>query len=207
MPKAGTDSPSDPSKGQTGSEPADDRALVDAVRAGDASAYAELVDRYGERLYHTLLHMAAGDGELAAEFVQEAFVRAFERLDRFAGESSFYTWLYRLARNRAIDLLAKKRPKSMDRPGLEAQGDANKQGSGPHHSIERTELQLHVQAALHRLPTEQREIIILRDFDDLDYATIADQLDLAVGTVKSRLNRARAALREQLEDLVAGGAL
>ena len=193
----GTGSPVQPSKGQEGI--GDDRAIVERIRAGEVEAYAELVDRYGDRLYSMLLHLAGGDAEQAGEFVQEAFVRAYERLDRFAGDSSFYTWLYRLARNRAIDLMAKKRPTAFERGTLEAAGDANtRPGSGPQRAIERNELQRQVHAALDRLPADQREIILLRDFDGQDYAAIAELLDVAVGTVKSRLSRARAALRDQL---------
>jgi RNA polymerase sigma-70 factor (ECF subfamily) len=198
----GTAAPSQPSKLQEGSASGDDRAVVARVRAGDAEAYAELVDRYGDRLYSMLLHLAGGDAEQATEFVQEAFVRAYERLDRFAGDSSFYTWIYRLARNRAIDLLAKKRPLAVERPGLEAAADAggSRSGSGPQRALERAELRDQVQAGLARLPAEQREIILLRDFDGHDYAAIAELLEVAVGTVKSRLNRARAALRAELCD-------
>lgn len=198
----GTAAPSQPSKHQEGSARGDDRAVVARVRAGDAEAYAELVDRYGDRLYSMLLHLAGGDAEQAGEFVQEAFVRAYERLDRFAGDSSFYTWLYRLARNRAIDLLAKKRPTAVERPGLEAAADGagSCSGAGPQRALERAELRDQVHAGLARLPVEQREIILLRDFDGHDYAAIAGLLDLTVGTVKSRLNRARAALRDELRD-------
>lgn len=193
----GTAGPADPSKAQEG--PGDDRAVVERVRAGDGEAYAELVDRYGDRIYSMLLHLAGGDAEQAAEFVQEAFVRAYERLDRFDGKSSFYTWLYRLARNRAIDLLAKKRPTAFERPTLEAAAEAGgRPGSGPQRALERSELQQQVHDALGRLPAEQREIILLRDFDGHDYAAISELLEVAVGTVKSRLNRARAALRAEL---------
>lgn len=194
---AGTEDRPQPSKAYEGI--GDDRLVIERIRAGEIEAYAELVDRYGDRIYSMLLHLAGGDGEQAAEFVQEAFVRAYERLDRFDGSSTFYTWLYRLARNRAIDLLAKKRPAAFERGTLEAAADgAVRPGSGPQRALERDELQQRVHAALDRLPVEQREIILLRDFDGHDYAAIAELLEVAVGTVKSRLNRARSALRELL---------
>jgi len=185
----------------------DDRALVARVRAGEDDAYEALLRRYGDRLHTMLLHLAAGDAELAAEFTQEAFVRAYQRLDRFAGDSSFYTWLYRLARNRAIDLLARKRPWAMDSATLAHAGERNLASSEqPGDALQRQELRQQVQDALAQLPAEQREIILLRDFEALDYAAIAARLELAEGTVKSRPTRARAALRPLLAPRLPGGA-
>lgn len=174
--------------------PRADSDLVARLRAGEAAAAAAIVDQYGPRLHAMLLHLCAGDADQAAEFTQEAFARAWERLDQFAGESSFYTWLYRLARNRAIDLLARRRPHAM---AMEHDtGPAS--DATPSQATARAELVAAVQAALQRLPAEMREIILLRDFDQLDYDAIASALGIAVGTVKSRLSRARAALRECL---------
>lgn len=182
----------------------DDRVL-ERVRAGDSEAYAELVDRYGDRLFQVLLPLANHDHEQAAEFVQEAFIRAFERLDRFDGRSGFYTWLYRLARNRAIDLLAKRRPVASSDTVLESAAGAG--GIAPDAATSREELHAQVHSALERLQPEQREIIILRDFDGLDYPSIAAFLEIAEGTVKSRLNRARSALRSELAGHISGADL
>lgn len=171
-----------------------DHELVARLRAGDAAAAGIIVDQYAPRLHAMLLHLCQGDAEQAAEFTQEAFARAWERLDQFAGDSAFYTWLYRLARNRAIDLLAKRRPRAM---ALDHTSGISSDAT-PSQATMRAELVAAVQAALQRLPVEMREIILLRDFDQLDYEAIADALGIAVGTVKSRLSRARAALRETL---------
>lgn len=179
----------------------DDRALVAAVRAGDRDAFDRLVERYGGRLHASLLHLARGDAELAAEFTQEAFVRAFERLDQFAGASSFYTWIWRLARNRALDLLALRRPVATDNEVLAA---APGRSPDPSERSERHEMQTQVRAALAALPEDMRAIILLRDFDGLDYHDIADALAVPEGTVKSRLNRARTQLRAALETRLAG---
>lgn len=183
-----------PSKGH-----GDDRVLVERVRSGDGAAYAELVDRYGGRLHAMLLHLAGGDHDLAAELTQEAFVRAYANLDQFAGASSFYTWIWRLARNRALDLLARKRPRNLD---LEPLG-AVAADAGPGAAMEDAEQRDAVRRALDELPTDQREILLLREFEGLDYAQIAEALDVPEGTVKSRLNRARAALRERLGGVIA----
>lgn len=174
--------------------PRADHELVARLRAGDAAAAGIIVDQYAPRLHAMLLHLCQGDAEQAAEFTQEAFARAWERLDQFAGDSAFYTWLYRLARNRAIDLLAKRRPRAM---ALDHTSGISSDAT-PSQATMRAELVAAVQAALQRLPVEMREIILLRDFDQLDYEAIADALGIAVGTVKSRLSRARAALRETL---------
>jgi RNA polymerase sigma-70 factor (ECF subfamily) len=168
--------------------------------AGDAAAYAGLVDRYGGRLHAMLLHLAQGDHELAAEFTQEAFVRAWERLGQFAGASSFYTWIYRLARNRALDLLDRRRP---ERFAAEVGGEAGDGGAvaataAPGERMVREEQRAAVQAALATLPAASREILLLRDFEDLDYAAIAEMLEVPVGTVKSRISRARGELRAAL---------
>lgn len=178
----------------------DDRILVARLRAGDHSACTELVDRYAGRLYAMLLHLAGGDAEQAAEFTQEAFARAWANLDQFAGTSSFYTWLYRCARNRAIDLLARKRPQATDLATLQHPAS----DAPPEAALNQRDLVDAVRAALATLDAEHREVLLLREYDQLDYQQIASALGIAEGTVKSRLNRARAALRERLAGRFSG---
>lgn len=173
-----------------------DARIVAAVRSGEHDAFADLVDRHGDRLYASLYHLANRDPDVAAELTQEAFIRAFERLDRFAGHSTFFTWLYRLARNRALDLLTRRRPQALDDSILANTAVDERR---PDAGLEQHETTAQVQAALARLEPWQREIILLRDFDDLGYPAIAAALEIAEGTVKSRLNRARQALRQALE--------
>ncbi len=192
----------------------DDHDLVVRLRAGEPAAAHELVDRYAPRLHAMLVQLCAGDHDQAAEFTQEAFARAWERLDQFAGGSSFYTWLYRLARNRAIDLLARKRPVARDFSQAAACTNSTRHAAThssnsaastyvsreptPSQATARAELVAAVRRALAELDAEAREIILLRDFDALDYDTIAHALGIALGTVKSRLSRARGALRDIL---------
>ena len=195
-----------PSKGHATAS-SDDHAVVARVRAGDADAFGILVERHGDRLYQTLLHLVRGDHEMAGELVQEAFVRAFERLDRFHGDSSFGTWLYRLARNRAIDVLARKRPTALAGETLEAAAD-HRGGTGPSDptaNMVSDETSAAVRKALAEIPDASRELILMRDFQDLDYAEIAERLEVPVGTIKSRLSRARAALREAVTAHLPGG--
>ncbi len=200
VPQDRNQSPAQASKGHAAAADIDDRDLARRAGAGDAGAYADLVDRYGGRLHAMLVHLAHGDHDLAAEFTQEAFVRAWERLDQFQGGSSFYTWIYRLARNRAMDLLDRKRPARL---AVDAEGgirdDAAVAGTAaPGDRLVREEQRAAVQAALATLPAASREILLLRDFENLDYAAIADLLELPVGTVKSRISRARGELRDAL---------
>ena len=179
----------------------EDYALVQLVRSGNHAAYQQLCQRYSERIYHMLLHLVNGDMELAQEFTQEAFVRAFERLDQYAGRSSFYTWLYRLARNRALDLLAKKKPQAIADEQLQRQATP---AASAHNQVEQGELQALVQMALGELAPEQRELILLRDFDNWDYDQLAEHFACPLGTIKSRLNRARRALRAVLAPRLQG---
>jgi RNA polymerase sigma-70 factor (ECF subfamily) len=177
----------------------DDRLLALRARAGDQAAFAQLVTLHSDRLHAMLLHLANGDRDLAAELTQEAFVRAYDRLAQFEGASSFYTWLYRLARNRAFDLLARKRPTAVADEHLERAAET----PSPADAVAGAELRDRVRAALAQLPAETRELLLMREFQGMDYDAIAAALDVPLGTVKSRLSRARGDLRAILERGVA----
>jgi RNA polymerase sigma-70 factor, ECF subfamily len=173
----------------------DEPALVRRARGGDRDAFAILVDTHAARLHAMLTHFCAGDRELAGEFVQEAFVRAFERLDRFDGASAFYTWLYRLARNRAIDLLSRKRPAAMADEHIALVSAPDQHAGSRLDAADRARL---VRWAMDQCSPEHREVLLLREWDGNDYDRIAELIGVAIGTVKSRLNRARAELRTHL---------
>ncbi len=179
---------------------------LQAIRAGNSDAFSHFVDRYGDRLFSMFLYMTNGNHELAGEFAQETFIRAFERLSSFNETSTFYTWLYRIGRNRALDMLNKKAPQALDREHLERIDDNHT--SQPYAAMERNEeqhiAQQHIHHALATLSDEHREIILLRDFDSSSYTNIADTLSISEGTVKSRLSRARNALRAAVQ-LIQGG--
>jgi RNA polymerase sigma-70 factor (ECF subfamily) len=180
----------------------DDHQLVRAAADGDAAAFSSLVRKYQQRLCTALLHIC-GSMDEAEDVAQEAFVQAYLKLATFAGESAFYTWLYRIAINNAISRRRRRREETSvehtrDRLGVEPQ-DAGEQAE---ERLLREERAIQVQQALARLSAEHRAILVLREVDGCDYDAIAQILDLPVGTVRSRLHRARLQLRDQLDLLL-----
>jgi len=183
-----------------------DQQLIDQTLAGDA--FGGLVGRYQDRLFNSLVHLMRNKSD-AEDVVQDAFVLALTKLDSFKGNSQFYTWLFRIARNAAISRMRKKRPRvSLDSPTVGGDGDGlmplELPGNvpAPSDEMERQERAQGLMDALGRMSPEHRDILVLREMDNLDYETIAEMLELAVGTVRSRLHRARSQLRELLNNQV-----
>jgi RNA polymerase sigma-70 factor (ECF subfamily) len=190
-------------------EQQDDDALVRLAVRGRTEAFEALVQRHQDRLYG-LLHRMVGDRERALDLAQETFLKAWRGLAGFQGQSAFYTWLYRIARNVVISAgrYDAARPHigiSLDAPdddGEVSRITAGAADDGPSEralAAERRELVLR---AIGSLPGEFREIIILRDMQDHAYEEIAEQLEIPVGTVRSRLHRARSELRARLEGIL-----
>lgn len=176
----------------------DDASLIAATLAGDTAAFGQLVGLYQDRLYNSLLRVL-GSAEDAADIAQDAFVQAFTKLDTFRGSSAFYTWLYRIAFNLAMSH-ARRGHKAASLDGIKSLVGEEPMDGQPNAEAgvlmqERAEL---VHAALAELNLEHRQIIVLREIDGLRYDEIADILSLPVGTVRSRLFRARLELRELL---------
>ncbi len=174
----------------------DDAPLIAATLAGDTAAFGRLVGLYQDRLYNSLLRVVGGDAE---DIVQDAFVQAYVKLDTFRGSSAFYTWLYRIAYNLAMSHQRRERKLASldglkDRVGCEPVDGQPAPDSG----LERRESIELVHLALAKLSTEYRIILVLREIDGCRYDEIAEILELPVGTVRSRLFRARLALRDQL---------
>lgn len=181
-------------------------SLIDAAARGDAASFEQLVRRYQDRLLTSLTRFT-GSREQAEDIAQEAFVQAYRKLDQFRRDSSFYTWLHRIAQNRAMSAGRKKR----ERVSIEALRDAadgapiiepqtEVQPEADLVSEEQTKL---VHRALATLAEDYRRILVLREFDGLDYQQIAEATGIAIGTVRSRLFRARTQLRDAL---IAAGA-
>jgi len=181
---------------------------------GDRSAFGQIVGWYQDRLYNAILRMV-GDPDDARELTQEAFTRALDRLETFRGESGPYTWLFRIAMNLAITRLRqdqRRRTFSLDAAGggngrhRESAGQASSlmdrvasdPGQSPAARMERRERDQEVLAALGRIDADYRAVLIMRDVEGFDYQQMADVLGLALGTLKSRLFRARVALRDEL---------
>ncbi len=180
----------------------DDRA-IDACLAGDKTAYGELVGRYQNRLQNTLLRLT-GSAEEAEDVAQEAFVQAYLKLDSFQRTARFYTWLYRIAFNLAISKSRKKRPRVslntlQETGGVEPTSDAQPRPDQPIVANERAQI-LH--AAIAELAEDHRQVLVLREFDGCDYSQIAELLGVPIGTIRSRLFRARSQLRERLAPLL-----
>lgn len=183
----------------------DDLRLIDATLAGNNEAFGELVDRYQDRLYATLVHML-GSMHDARDVAQEAFLSAFEKLDTFRREASFYSWLFRIAYNAAVTNRRKKRREtgSLDQK-IESTGDEPVDGNlqaDPGHQLESEENIQHVRLALDRLSPEYRDVILLKEIEGMRYEEIAVVLGCPIGTVRSRIHRARTELREQLERIL-----
>ena len=193
-------------------------ALVERVRAGDQDALADLLRRYQDRLFTVCLRMVS-DRELAADLTQDAFVKIIQGLDGFDGRSKLSTWMIRVTMNCCLSRLRKE--KLRRHASLDRLMDGPRSGNGPGRTIafeqgegygrtgepavpegvELTERSRKVLLALDDVSLEQRAILILRDARGLEYEQIAEVLGIAVGTVKSRLFRARLALRQAMEKL------
>ncbi len=169
--------------------------LISRARGGDREAFGALVEQYRDNVYR-LAYRMCGNAYDADEAAQEAFVAAWRALPNFRGDAKFSTWLYRLTTNAAIDVMRReKRHKAVgDGEMMEVADTSN----SPQETVERTEQQEAVQRALATLSAEYREVLLLRYMEELDYAEIAEVLKLPSGTVKSRINRAKAALKSAL---------
>ncbi len=181
----------------------DDAKLIDQTLAGRPEAFGELVLKYQDRLFNTVLHVV-GHVEDARDIVQEALVQAFIKLETFRRESEFYTWLYRIAFNTAVSHRRRRRPtvsteRARELTNLERQAGEN----DPVEILDRKEKCRQVRDAIARLDEDYRAVIVLREIDGCCYETIADVLDLPIGTVRSRLHRARLQLKEQLSEMLA----
>lgn len=169
--------------------------LISRARGGDREAFGALVEQYRDNVYR-LAYRMCGNAYDADEAAQEAFVAAWRALPNFRGDAKFSTWLYRLTTNVAIDVM--RREKRHQTVGDGEMVDLADDADSPQETVERTEQQEAVQKALATLSEEYREVLLLRYMEELDYAEIAEVLQLPSGTVKSRINRAKAALKTAL---------
>lgn len=180
--------------------------LVVQSKGGDLEAFEQLVMMYQKQIYN-LGYRMMGNEEDASDMTQEAFLKAFKSIKKFNLKSSFGTWLYRIAVNLCIDELRKRKrvrlypiahnDNAEDR-GQQVVADC---GDLPEEVIEKNEVRVKVHRAINRLPEHHRTMIVLKDIQGRSYQEIADMLGINMGTVKSRISRARASLKEELDKL------
>jgi len=179
-----------------------DEQLVNKFKEGNREAFEELVGRYEKRIYN-LAYRFTGNHADAGDLAQEAFIRVYRALPKFRAESSFSTWIYKVAANVCRDELRKQRKrKSISLENMEVnQGEiAIADGAqSPEEVVERRDLQVRVQKYINQLSEEQRLILVLREMQNLSYEEIARVLECSLGTVKSRLSRARTALKNKMK--------
>ncbi len=170
----------------------DDRDLITYAQQGDRQAFNELVCRHHDSIV-SLTYRMCGELHLAEDAAQEAFVRVWQNLKSYKPQYAFRSWLYKIATNAALDSLRKQRPTAE----LDSLSLAD-QGSSPEQSAEQNQQAAHVRRAVAQLSEPLRVVLILREYQELSYQEIADALDIPLGTVMSRLNSARAQLRQEL---------
>ena len=175
-----------------------DAELIGRFRAGDSSAFDEIVARYERRVFAIALRICRHH-EDARDVTQDVFVTALRSLSAFRGEAQLATWLHRVTVNAALDLV--RRRGRREGPGLDEVGDRPASESGPESAAIESVRAREVHLALGRIADDQRAVIALHDLQGLDYSEVAAALDVPVGTVKSRLHRARLALAKELGHL------
>jgi RNA polymerase sigma-70 factor (ECF subfamily) len=182
---------------------ADDHHLIAACLRGDTSAFGVLVRRYQDRLYNTVYRLV-DNAEDAQDVVQDAFFSAYQSLESFKGDSLFFTWLYRIAINTAISFKRKNRvmvrlesPRNGENGAMEPSDTSDE--NQPGYSLEQQEQGQRIHQALKRLSAEHRAVLIMKDMEGEKYENMAEILGVPVGTIRSRLHRARLELREILE--------
>lgn len=179
--------------------------LIARAITGDDDAFGELVQPYEAKVYNLAFRMC-GNREDACDLAQEAFLKAFRALGHFKGESSFSTWLYRVVSNTCLDQFRRQKragaTTSLDGPIETEAGSLQREFADPAYEPEemavRSETAAEIQAAIRSLPPDHRLAILLRDVEGLSYGEVALAMSCNLGTVKSRISRARAALRNRL---------
>jgi len=192
----------------------DDAVLIKQYRNGDSASMEQLVLKYQNRIYNVILKICA-DPDDAAELTQETFVKVIENLDKFEGRSGFYTWTFRIAVNLTLNYC--QRNSRLAFRSLDAEQDqqddskvkqvlkdflSDDSSPDPAAEVQNKELYRIAARTLMGLDEEHRAVIVLRDIEGMSYARIAEVLDIELGTVRSRLSRARSKMRDILEAIL-----
>lgn len=190
------------------SERAADQLLVEQAQAGDQAAFGRLVNKYQRKLTRLVMRLVRDPGE-AEDVVQEAFIKAFRALPSFRGDSAFYTWLYRIGINTAKNHLVnsgRRVPTTGEIDAEMAEGFADagqlQELATPETVLQSKQIALAVNEAMAELPDELRQAISLREIEGLAYEEIAEQMNCPIGTVRSRIFRAREAISAKLRPML-----
>ena len=202
-----------PTEPTSPTHPDADLALLGAFRAGDGAAFDDLVRRHEARMLR-VCHRILGDADAALDAAQETFVRAWKALGQFNGEALFSTWLTRIAINQCRNELRRRRtvkhtqPLSLDAPSGDSETSPRDavaaRGPDPYEEARGREVSAALVIALSEIDDEAREVLLLRDAEDLSYEEFAEILEVPVGTVRSRLHRARNEVRRRLSVVLHG---
>ena len=182
----------------------DDQTLIRECLGGQTESFNQLVLRHQNRLYNTLVNVLNSQ-EDARDVAQEAFVLAFQKLESFRGDSAFYSWLFRIAMNAAFSFQRKRKPTASIEAAREnagAEPTDERQDSASSSALESVETQQLVRTAIAQLSEEYRTVLVLKEMEGLRYEEIAEVVNCPIGTVRSRIHRARSELRETLEALL-----
>ena len=189
-------------------ERAIDQKLVEKAQKGDKKAFGMLVEKYQRRLNRLLSRMVRDQSEIE-DIVQDSFIKAYRAINNFRGDSAFYTWLYRIGINTAKNHLVKlgKRPKAMNEVDIEEIENFEdapdlRNHETPESTMMSSEIVASVNQTIAALPNELREAISLREMDGLSYEEISDLMNCPIGTVRSRIFRAREVIAEKLKPLI-----
>lgn len=181
----------------------DEGKLIQACKNGEIEAFEALVDAYQSKVYSIAFHML-GHEQDAQDAAQEAFLKAYRYIGDFKQTSGFYTWIYRITYNVCLDMIRKRgkaQTTSIDKNYVDASGDemvfqVEDPAQGPEEKAVRAETAVLMREAIGKLKESYRVIVIMRDIQDMTYDQIAEALEISVGTVKSRLSRARESLKK-----------
>jgi RNA polymerase sigma-70 factor (ECF subfamily) len=187
--------------------PSSDEILVAKCQEGDKQAFELLIKKYQRRIFH-LIYRITQDPAVVEPIAQEVFLKAYRSISSFRGSSRFYTWLYRIAVNTSLSHIKKQsagenreRMIEFDHHASTLQADSMR-ADDPEELFMRKEFFQHLLASLRRLPEELRTAVMLREFSGMNYEEISEVMEIPLGTVRSRIFRARARLREMLEPYV-----
>ena len=180
-----------------------DEELVKKVKNGDVDAFEQIITKYEKKIFGLIYNMLRNENEIE-DVAQEVFIKVYKNLDKFHGDSSLYTWIYKIATNLCLDQIKKRKEViyideklQLDDGEVEFQIPSDEKLQDE--IYEQKELKQKLESCIDKLPEKQKAMIVLRDIKGLSYDEIAEILDLKLGTVKSQINRARLKLKELLE--------